>query len=434
MAKVIKPWEQKWVEVTGVLDAGGGQGKTRAVRRASAPDSQICVLKVLNRQDDPERRRRMYREVAALRTLAHPGIPTLVDSNADQFNDLNVGLYLVTDYVPGPTISQYLQQKEVELAAALSITSRLVDIVQYCHERDTVHRDIKPDNIILRADHSPVLLDFGLSFNQSEEQETITFASQQLGNRFLHLPELLHESANRRDPRSDITQCCGVLFYLLTGFAPIVLSDQDGRKPHERAAASGIFPRIQEPQRTLLVQFFDTGFENDIGLRFQSSKALGTALQLIIEGKMDNRSDLERRLAEIRNAIKTNPEYRQNEQTQKLHQRLRELVNKACEVVNKGVGGRLGFTVSIAQADKLQFAPFYFEVTRHVHHELLTGRATTFQVLCGLAGEEYVLSGHSKKQTEELARIPVQGPVNWDAVETKVSEFVAGAVQEIFAQ
>jgi hypothetical protein len=160
--------------------------------------------------------------------------------------------------------------------------------------------------------------------------------------------------------------------------------------------------------------------------------AFRTALETVIEGKMADRSDLEKRLGEIRNAISTNPELRHNEQIRQLHQQFRRLVEQACTVVKDGVGGGLSFGTSVGQPDKLQFAPFYFEATRHVHHDLVRGKGAMFRIYCGQAGDEYILSGESRTGTLELARIPIQGPVNWSAVETTVGEFVAAVVAELF--
>ncbi len=99
MAKFSKPWTVEWLEIENL--GAGGQGSAKLVRRASASESPPYALKVLTRQNDPERRGRMYREVAALRTLNHDGIPKLIETNADLFADQSVGLYLVSEYIPG---------------------------------------------------------------------------------------------------------------------------------------------------------------------------------------------------------------------------------------------------------------------------------------------------------------------------------------------
>ncbi len=336
--------------------------------------------------------------------------------------------------IPGPTLEKHCRESKPDILTALSTVIRLAKIVQFCHERDVVHRDIKPDNIILRGGvgDAPVLLDFGLSFNKSVEQDTITFASQQLGNRFLHLPELLTESGNRRDPRSDCTQCCGVLFYLITGRPPTVLNDSEGRKPHQRPSIPPVSEGISETQRALLLQLFDTGFEQEISRRFQSAKAFISALETVLEGKMKDTSKLEKQLAEIQSAINLTPDYRKKEDNKKLIEQLRRVVSQSCDTVNRGVGTKLGFGTRISHADKVQLAPFYFEATRYVHHELFANREAVFQVSCGLAGDEYVLFGRSQTDQVELVRFAVQGPVDWTMLQTRISEFIAGVIAKLF--
>ena len=94
-----KPWEEKWEIVEPI--GGGGQGDTFLVKhKDSTILSHSFVLKKLKNQKDPERRKRMHREVAALSTLDCPGIPRLIESNSDQF-EADVPLYMVGNSLKG---------------------------------------------------------------------------------------------------------------------------------------------------------------------------------------------------------------------------------------------------------------------------------------------------------------------------------------------
>ena len=87
--------------------------------------------------------------------------------------------------------------------------------MEFYHASGVGHRDIKPDNIILRSGicASPVLIDFGLTFNVHDEEEDLTPDWQQVGNKFLSLPEHAMFSQNKRDLRSDLTSCVGLLYF-----------------------------------------------------------------------------------------------------------------------------------------------------------------------------------------------------------------------------
>lgn len=90
IVKMEKPWETNWEK--GKVLGGGGQGVTfHAHNKKSGEDG--FVLKTLKRPQDPECRKRMSREVAALRTLMHHGIAEHVDSNGHEFENTGVELY-----------------------------------------------------------------------------------------------------------------------------------------------------------------------------------------------------------------------------------------------------------------------------------------------------------------------------------------------------
>lgn len=275
-----KPWDNNWRRLRQL--GAGGHGVTYLVERDDRPGEQY-VLKVLRDNDDPERRQRMHREVQALRQLRHAGLPKIIESNTDQFADMDEALYFVMDYIDGPTLEQRVTEGRLQTDDAVRLIIQLSDIMISCHESGIIHRDVKPDNIILRdkSTKDAVLIDFGQSFNEEDkEQSPLTPQGQQLGNRFLHLPELQSDESPKRHVESDISQVCGLLFYVLTGKAPVHLVDHEGLKPHQRASAKPMLDEIALPS---LISLFDKGFEQIFTKRFRSFEAFKGRLHEVLD-------------------------------------------------------------------------------------------------------------------------------------------------------
>lgn len=216
----------------------------------------------------------MHREASALATLETSGIPRLIESNSEYFDDLNVELYLVEELIDGPTLEEVIKSNLLNSTDALTLFEKLLLIIKYCHENGIVHRDIKPDNIVLRhkSIEEPVIIDFGQSFNlTADEDSPVTWDGQHLGNRFLILPELHGPQTYQRDLRTDLSQLCGILFYTITGEMPGPLA-WEGIRPHQRKKEREII-RAQD-RSDLLMGIFDRAFQEPLDQRWQSAETL----------------------------------------------------------------------------------------------------------------------------------------------------------------
>ena len=268
-----KPWEDRWRKIRQL--GRGGHGVTFLVESVSKP-SNTYVLKELkeNHTRDPERRERMHREAQALQRLNHPRLPKIIESNTDAFAEVEVPLFFVMDHIDGQTLEERVARSPLQPEEAINLVIELTEVLIYCNQNGFIHRDIKQDNIILRGGNlsDPVLIDFGLSFNEVHaDQSPLTPQGQQLGNRLLHLPELQVGDSTKRHVESDISQVCAILFYVLTGKAPVHLEDHEGLKPHERVSVKPLLDDINSPA---LKSLFDKGFERVFTKRFRSFEAL----------------------------------------------------------------------------------------------------------------------------------------------------------------
>ena len=268
---------------------GGGQGIIYRVVSNKDSEKQYA-LKFLRNQKDAERRKRMYNEVQNVSKLDNAHLMKIVASNVGYFENESEKLYYVADYIEGMSLEAYVETHEIDFDSALDFFEELLNVLYYCHSNHIIHRDIKPDNIMLPDGElmSFVLIDFGLSFN-SEEQEKITETNQQLGNRFILLPELVSGSSDqKRQPQSDITQAAAVFLYALTGCIPNSLLDGEGKQPHLRQRCQEIIcSKIEEKNALENINcILCKCFANNVEERYSDEKELLEEIRNIHEHRV----------------------------------------------------------------------------------------------------------------------------------------------------
>lgn len=150
-------------------------------------------IKEVRHSEKIRARKRFRREVTSYEMLVHPGLPTLIEHNGESLEEKSTGLYLVLECIPGDDLATWIAAHgPMPLDLAVTCTTRILEVVAYCHGEFVIHRDIKPGNVMLRnADPAdPVVVDFGLSFMDApDESEELTDLNETIGNRFLRLPE-----------------------------------------------------------------------------------------------------------------------------------------------------------------------------------------------------------------------------------------------------
>ena len=203
----------------------------------------------------------------------------------------NAGIepYIATEFIEGPTLRRWREaQEHYELDTAIEMTRKLLAVLSACHAGDIVHRDVKPDNIILANGDPghPVLLDFGLNYHEIEGIAFETEHGQEVGNRFLRLPELSAGSPLKQDPRSDLSFAAGILLYMLTGRNPDVLQDAEGRLPHQRRDNDAKIQREADHGMTHLLSLFDTAFAPQISDRFTNADVMLEKLESVMNPRV----------------------------------------------------------------------------------------------------------------------------------------------------
>jgi serine/threonine protein kinase len=217
----------------------------------------------------------VQREVVALDTLAKAQVkvPQVLDGNTDQFADPETVLYFVMEYIRGRSLKEEVAGRgPLPLDQAARIVRDLCNTVSAAHENDVLHRDLKPDNIIVRDfDRADlVIVDYGLSYLEEDGAHDLTHTNEQFRNRFLSLPETNTLGGDHRDKRSDATAVAAVLYYCLTGFEPGHLRDGNNQPPHRRPGFS-VREAIRQDDRCERVErLLDRAFTVEVENRFQS--------------------------------------------------------------------------------------------------------------------------------------------------------------------
>lgn len=196
------------------LMASGGHGEVyRGLDRLTGQPVVVKRLKPELVQREPQFVVRFIREGEALRQLNHPNIVQML-ATFEQDGEYSI----VMEYVPGGSLRQMLEETpQLPLEQALDIALELADALSRAHHLHVIHRDIKPDNVLLAADGTPRLTDFGIA-RLGGDDARLTQTGNFIGSPAYMSPEALR--GEELDARSD-TWSFGVLLYeMLAGCRP----------------------------------------------------------------------------------------------------------------------------------------------------------------------------------------------------------------------
>jgi Tol biopolymer transport system component len=189
-------------EITSLLGSGGMGEVYRAKDLKLGRD---VAIKVLPKQlaADPERLKRFEREARAASALDHPNIVTIHDiAETDGVH------FIVMQYVAGKTLRELMAEGRLDLNTTLRYAIQIADGLSRAHQHGLVHRDLKPDNVMVDEDEQVKILDFGKASALTQDGHIVGTA-----------PYMSPEQAqgHRVDARSDVFSVGSVLYEMVTG-------------------------------------------------------------------------------------------------------------------------------------------------------------------------------------------------------------------------
>ena len=244
----------------------GVGGMANVYRGTDLKTGNQIAVKVLKDEflDNEELVRRFKNESKAISILSHPNIVKVYDvSVTDKLQ------YIVMEYVDGITLKEYLKQRGGALTwkETVHFATQILSALQHAHSKGIIHRDVKPQNIMLLADGSIKMMDFGIArFSRAQSQ---TVSDKAIGSVHYISPE--QASGAFTDARSDIYSVGVMMFEMLTGKLPFeadtLVSVAVKQIQSQPALPRSINPDIPEGLQEIVMR----AMQKDADKRYQSA-------------------------------------------------------------------------------------------------------------------------------------------------------------------
>ena len=198
-------------EITELIGVGG---MAEVYKGIDVIDNKNVAIKILKKEfaENEEFLRRFRNESKAIAVLSHPNIVKIYDVGFSEKIQ-----YIVMEYIDGITLKEYIEEEKVlTWKDTVHFVIQILRALQHAHDKGIVHRDIKPQNIMMFTDGTIKVMDFGIAKFASEQGKTAT--DQAIGSVHYISPE--QASGNVTDAKSDIYSVGAMMYEMLTGSKP----------------------------------------------------------------------------------------------------------------------------------------------------------------------------------------------------------------------
>jgi len=260
-----------------VLDEIGHGGMATVYRARDSSLDRFVALKVLHPhlQRTSEARARFTREAKSVAKLRHPHILEIYDYSGEASDET----YIAAELLTGPTLKDFvLKQRELPAEIAACVALQLADALGAAHAKGIIHRDVKPENVLIHEDRCVKLTDFGIAY--MVDAHTFTVTGQILGSPGHMAPEQVE--GGTCDVRSDVFSLGTVLYFCATGRLPFI-----GRNPHHllKLLLEGEYPdplRLRPSIGAELAQIMNKALSRAPGERYQTAGEMADRLRAFL--------------------------------------------------------------------------------------------------------------------------------------------------------
>ncbi len=248
-----------------ILELIGVGGMANVYRARDVVENRMVAVKILREEflENEEFLRRFRNESKAIALLNHPNIVKVYDVSFSEKLPA-----IVMEYIDGVTLKDYIDQQHVlTWKEAVHFTVQILRALQHAHDRGVVHRDIKPQNIMLLSDGTIKVMDFGIARMSRSEQRTLTQSA--IGSVHYISPE--QACGGDTDEKTDIYSVGIMLFEMLTGRLPFE-ADSPVSVALKQIQSQPLLPREINPEiPEALEEITMRAMQKDPAKRYQSA-------------------------------------------------------------------------------------------------------------------------------------------------------------------
>ncbi|MCR9246413.1 MAG: serine/threonine-protein kinase [bacterium] len=263
-----------------------GEGGMGVVYEAEDAGRRVALKVIRSGNLRPELLRRFRRETEILARLEHPGIARVFEASEVETEGGRIPFFAM-EFVEGLPPHEFAQRHALSVLARIDVFLQVCDAIDYAHQRGVVHRDLKPDNILVVEPGRPKVLDFGVAglVDADTHVTMVTGAGQLLGSVPYMSPEQAVGDTRAIGPQSDVYSLGVLLFELLVGRLPYdvregALVDALHTVRHAEPTRLGaVDPALRGDLETIVGKCL----EKDIARRYESVAAMAEDLRRFSE-------------------------------------------------------------------------------------------------------------------------------------------------------